>query len=213
MCFILKVWFPIIKRRRSEANKVYIYLYTAAKPPAELSEANKVYIYLYTAAKPPAERSEANKVYIYLYTAAKPPAERSETNKVYIFLYTAAKPPAERSEANKKYISIYARRRTRRPSAGRWLFYFCFRLSTYSIPEGSSANPYGEARSAELLAVCRSQRIFKHAKNQKTSSFSFLKRHKITPKDPVLSTKTNPNGHHSVLVWARFAVQLDSREN
>ena len=64
-----------------------------------------------------------------------------------------------------------------------------------------------------LWAVCQSQRIFKHAKNQKTSSFSFLKRHKITPKDPVLGTKTNQNGHHSVVVWARFAVQLDSREN
>ena len=28
---------------------------------------------------------------------------------------------------------------------------FHFRLGTYNVPEGPSANPYGEARSAELL--------------------------------------------------------------
>ena len=27
-----------------------------------------------------------------------------------------------------------------------------------------------------------------------------------------LNTKTNPNGHHSVAVWVRFGVQLDSLE-
>ena len=64
----------------------------SAKPPAERSEArseaNKVYIYLYTEAKPAAERSVAHTVYIYLNMAAKPPAERSEANKNYISTYT-----------------------------------------------------------------------------------------------------------------------------
>ena len=75
------------------------YLYTA----------NKVYISLYTVAKPPAERSETNKVYIYLYTAAMPPAERSEANKKYISTYTRrrSRRPSEARLIYRGVLKIY----------------------------------------------------------------------------------------------------------